>query len=255
MIDTHTHLYAEELAADREKMIAKAVAGGVKKMLMPNIDSSSIEPMLEVERQFGAHCLPMMGLHPCYVLPETVDAELKTVETWLKSRSFCGLGEIGIDLHWRQDTLELQKMAFETQLQWAMDYNLVVSVHCRKGFEVILGVLQKYGANPKCRGVLHCFGGSVAQAQELISYGFLLGIGGVVTYKKSGLSEVLQSIDLQHIVLETDAPYLAPVPHRGQRNESGYLGIIAQKVAEIYGKTLAEIDAITTENAEKMFAI
>jgi TatD DNase family protein len=250
MTDTHTHLYDKIFVENDCKSIKNAINAGVNTMLMPNIDSTSIAGMLDIEQKFEGNCWAMMGLHPCYVLPESIENELKIVENWLQKRAFCAIGEIGIDLHWRTDTLAIQQRAFETQLQWAIDYDVPVSIHCRKGFDIILETLGRYTQkSSKCRGVLHCFSGNVTQAQTLI------GIGGVVTYKKSGLDDVLQHIDLQHIVLETDAPYLAPVPYRGQTNHSGYVLHVAQKLADIYQKSVGEIEAITTANARRIFGV
>jgi TatD DNase family protein len=251
IIDTHTHLYAEEFASDRAAVIRKAMANGVQRFYLPNIDSTSVEPMLTLEAQFPENCFPMMGLHPCHV-NASVQTELKVVKEWLARRKFIGVGEIGIDLYWDKTFLKEQEMAFATQLQWAMDYNYPVSIHCREAFNEIYNVLSGFDKLPKA--VFHCFSGTLEQAEKILALGnFKLGIGGVVTFKNSGLDKVVEQLDTRHFVLETDAPYLAPAPFRGKRNEPAYLAEIAKKVAQLKNLTFEEVSRITSENAESIF--
>lgn len=250
-IDTHTHLYSEEFNADRANVIKKAISAGVTKLYLPNIDSSSVEGMLELEKTYPENCFPMMGLHPCSV-NENVEAELKLVEEWLSKRKFSAVGEIGLDLYWDKTFFEQQKMAFQKQIDWALHYDLPIVIHCRDAFDEIFEILASYQQLPK--GIFHCFSGTLEQAQKLISFNkFKLGIGGVVTFKNSGLDKVVELIDMKHLVLETDSPYLAPVPFRGKRNESGYLMMIAEKVAQLKNSSIAEVAEITTKNAEEIF--
>lgn len=250
-IDTHTHLYSEEFNSDRTHIIKKAINSGVKKLYLPNIDSTSIEGMLQLENEFPDNCFPMMGLHPCSV-NDNVEQELKIVEEWLGKRKFCAVGEIGIDLYWDKTFFEQQKMAFKKQIDWAMQYDLPIVIHCRDAFDEIFEILRSYTQLPN--GIFHCFSGNLEQANKIISLGkFKLGIGGVVTFKNAGLDKVVEQLDMQHLVLETDSPYLAPVPFRGKRNESGYLMMIAEKVATLKNLTIAEVAEITTKNANEVF--
>lgn len=250
-IDTHTHLYSEEFNHDRSQVIKKAIGAGVKKLFLPNIDSASIEGMLQLEKDYPENCFPMMGLHPCSV-NENVDQELKIVEEWLGKRKFCAVGEIGIDLYWDKTFFEQQKMAFQKQIDWALQYDLPIVIHCRDAFNEIFDVLSANKKLPK--GIFHCFSGNLEQANKIIELGFKLGIGGVVTFKNSGLDKVVEQLDMQHLVLETDSPYLAPAPFRGKRNESSYLMMVAEKVAQLKNSTIAEVAEITTKNAEEIFA-
>lgn len=251
-IDTHTHLYSEEFNTDRTHIIKKAITSGVKKMYLPNIDSTSIEAMLQLENEFPENCFPMMGLHPCSV-NENVESELKLVEEWLGKRKFCAVGEIGIDLYWDKTFFEQQKMAFKKQIDWALKYELPIVIHCRDAFDEIFEILNSYNKLPK--GIFHCFSGNLEQANKIISLNkFKLGIGGVVTFKNSGLDKVVEQIDMSHLVLETDSPYLAPVPFRGKRNESGYLVMIAEKVAALKNLSIAEVAEVTSNNADKIFS-
>lgn len=251
-IDTHTHLYAEEFNPDRTHIIKKAITSGVKKMFLPNIDSTSIDGMLQLEKEFPENCIAMMGLHPCSV-NENVEAELKLVEEWLGKRKFCAVGEIGIDLYWDKTFFAQQQMAFKKQIDWALQYQYPIVIHCRDAFDEIFEILTSYQKLPK--GIFHCFSGNLEQASKIISLGgFKLGIGGVVTFKNSGLDKVVEQLDMQHLVLETDSPYLAPNPFRGKRNESGYIIQIAQKIGEIKNLSIAEVGEITTKNAEEIFS-
>jgi TatD DNase family protein len=251
-IDTHTHLYSEEFNADRANVIKKAISAGVTKLYLPNIDSTSIDGMLALEKEYPQNCFPMMGLHPCSV-NENVEAELNLVGDWLAKRKFSAVGEIGIDLYWDKTFFEQQKMAFKKQIDWALQYDLPIVIHCRDAFDEIFEILTAYPKLPK--GIFHCFSGNLEQANKIIEHTqFKLGIGGVVTFKNSGLDKVVEQIDMKHLVLETDSPYLAPVPFRGKRNESGYLIMVAEKVAQIKNSSIAEVAEITTKNAEEIFS-
>jgi len=253
IIDTHTHLYAEEFDKDRKVLIEKAINNGVKKFYLPNIDSSSINGMLELEKDFPENCFAMMGLHPCSV-KENVEEELKIVEVWLAKRKFVGVGEIGIDLYWDKTFLAQQQLAFKTQMEWALKYDLPIVIHCRDSFNEIYEILISFDKLPKA--IFHCFSGNVEQANKIIALGnFKLGIGGVITFKNSGLDKVVEQIDLEHLVLETDAPYLAPVPFRGKRNEPSYILEVARKVAEIKSVSMTDVSEITAKNAEFIFGV
>ena len=250
-VDTHTHLYAEEFNGDRKEMIEKAITAGVSKFYLPNIDSTSIEGMLQLEKDFPGVCMPMMGLHPCSVNAR-VEEELKIVEDWLQKRKFSAIGEIGIDLYWDKTFFEQQKMAFRKQIDWVLQYHYPIVIHCRDAFDEIYEVLASYKTLPK--GIFHCFSGNLEQAEKVISLKtFKLGIGGVVTFKNSGLDKVVEQLDLKHIVLETDSPYLAPVPYRGKRNESAYLINVAEKVCGLKNVSMKQLAEITTKNASEIF--
>ncbi len=249
--DTHIHLYAEEFDSDRETLILEAIQEDVGHFYLPNIDSSSIDGMLRLEKQFPQNCFAMMGLHPCSV-KENWKEEMKIVESWLEKRKFVAIGEMGIDLYWDKTFVEEQKEVFRQQILLANQYSLPVVIHSRDSFEMIYELLQERPKEGPC-GIFHCFTGNADQAQRAIDLGFYLGIGGVLTFKNSGLDKVVENIDLRHLVLETDAPYLAPTPFRGKRNIPVYLKMIAEKLAMIHGKTLEEIGKITSENATKIF--
>lgn len=259
LIDTHTHLYEEQFNDDRTAMIQRALDAGVTKMLVPNVDSTTISGMMNLVHQFPEHIFPMMGLHPCYVKPETWKQELDIVRKFLFdddkkiSNPFIAVGEIGIDLYWDKSTLEIQKQAFELQCDLALEMQLPVAIHSRDSTHILIDILKKRKVNP--RGVFHCFTGSYEEAQEILKLGFYLGIGGVVTYKNTHLRETLARIPLEKIVLETDAPYLPPVPHRGKRNESAYTKLVAETLCTVYGKGLEEIAAVTSQNASDLFGI
>ncbi|PHN02097.1 hydrolase TatD [Flavilitoribacter nigricans DSM 23189 = NBRC 102662] len=252
MIDTHAHLYSKKFESDRSEMIERAVAQGVEQFYLPNIDSSSIEGMLELESTYPNRCFAMMGLHPCSV-QENYEEELAIVRSWLDKRSFCAIGEIGIDLYWDKSTLPIQEKAFKTQIDWALEFDVPIVIHARESTEEILAILETI-EDERLRGIFHCFTGDAGQAQRAIDLGFHLGIGGVLTFKNAGLDKTIADIDLKHLVLETDAPYLAPVPKRGKRNESAYVYFVAEKLSEIKSISLEEIAKVTTANAEKIFA-
>lgn len=251
IIDSHAHLYASEFDRDRDEMLKRAVEAGVEKIYLPNIDSSSISAMLQLEETYPDQCFAMMGLHPCSV-KENYQEELAIVEDWLNKRPFCAIGEIGIDLYWDKTFFEQQKEAFLLQVEWAKKRNLPIVIHSRESIDIIIELLQPF-KDDCLKGIFHCFGGSVEQANAIINLGFLIGIGGVLTFKKSGLAQTLEKVDLAHMVLETDSPYLAPTPYRGKRNESAYTRLVAEKLAEVKNTTLAEVGRITTKNAEALF--
>jgi len=251
LIDTHAHLYVEQFDKDRSEVLERAKKNGVNRVYLPNIDSSSIKAMLDLERKFPDRCFAMMGLHPCSV-KDDYEEELAVVKQWLDKRSFAAVGEIGIDLYWDTSFFEQQKDAFLRQIEWAKELDLPIVIHSREATDVIIELLQ--GVNDdKLRGIFHCFTGAVEQARAITDMGFLLGIGGVLTFKNSGLDKTIAEVDLSHLVLETDAPYLAPVPFRGKRNESSYILHIAEKLAKIKKEDMENIARITTQNALDLF--
>jgi len=251
-IDTHTHLYVEQFDEDRDSVVQECLDAGITKLLLPNIDSSSIESLHQLASSYPDICLPMMGLHPCSVT-ESFQEELDIAKSWLDKRDYIAIGEIGIDLYWDKSTLPYQVEAFKQQIEWAKELGLPIVIHARDSFDEIFEVLDEVN-DERLRGIFHCFTGTIDQAKKVLGYGdFLLGIGGVVTFKNGGLDKTLQEIDLDHLVLETDSPYLAPTPNRGKRNKSPYLTLIVDKLVDIYGKTPAEIGEITSANAVKMF--
>ena len=252
-VDTHTHLYVEEFDTDREAMLERAVKEGVTKMLLPAIDSESHGRLLELSAARPENCLPMMGLHPCYV-KENFREELRIAREYLEKGGFVGVGEIGLDFYWDRSFDEQQYLAFREQLDWAMHFNLPVSIHSRNATDECLAVVKEQQKG-KLKGVFHCFSGDLSQAQQAIDLGFKLGIGGVLTFKNGGLDKVLPTIQPEHLVLETDAPYLAPVPFRGKRNEPAYLKYVVEKLALLYGMTETNIAAICTTNAKNLFGI
>ncbi len=254
LIDTHTHLFSAEFQADQTEVVETAIKSGVQKMLLPNIDRRSIEPMYDLCARFPNHCYPMMGLHPGSVGAQW-EEELEVIRTFLFSRKNIAVGEIGMDLYWDKTYIEEQKKAFRMQIAWAKELKLPIVIHARQAFNEIFKIVDEMN-DADLTGVFHCFSGSVQQAVKIATYGgFKLGIGGVLTYKKSGLVDVLQEIPLDMMVLETDAPYLTPTPHRGKRNESAYLLYVAQKLAEVKGISIEEVAHITTQNARELFQL
>ena len=253
MIDTHTHLYSEEFDKDRAEMIARAKAAGVTRCFIPAIDSSYTERMFQLKNEYPDYVFLMNGLHPCNV-KENYKEELTHVENLMPTHSFCAIGEIGIDLYWDKTFLKEQQDAFAWQIQLAKKHQLPIVIHCREAFEEVFEVLESEKGDDLF-GIFHCFSGTEAQAHRAIGYGLHLGIGGVVTFKNGNIDKFLRNIDLQHIVLETDSPYLAPVPYRGKRNESAYIVQVADKLSDIYELPVDEIKRITTENATKIFKI
>lgn len=253
LTDTHTHLYSDSFAEDREVMIQRAIDTGVKRFFIPAIDSGYIKAMYELESNHPQEVFLMMGLHPTSV-KHNYEEELLVVEKQFKERSFVAVGEIGIDLYWDTSTLEIQRIAFKRQIQLAKKYKLPIVIHCRDAFDEIFEVLETE-ADENLFGIFHCFTGTLQQAQRAISLNMKLGIGGVVTFKHGKIDTFLNQIDLKHIVLETDSPYLAPAPHRGKRNESSYLALICRKVSEIYGISEEKIAEITTMNSRDVFGV
>lgn len=253
LTDTHTHLYSEEFDQDRHEMMQRAINAGVSRFFIPAIDSNHTLAMYDLEQKYPDQVFLMMGLHPTYVKDNYLE-ELQHVETELASRKFYAVGEIGIDLYWDKTHLKEQQIAFRQQIQWAKKYHLPIVIHCREAFEEIFEILEEE-KSPELFGIFHCFTGTYEQALQAISYNMLLGIGGVATFKNGKIDQFLHKIDLQHIVLETDAPYLAPIPFRGKRNESSYLLQVASKLASIYQLSVVEIAQITTENSKRVFGI
>jgi TatD DNase family protein len=251
LIDTHCHLYSTEFDADIDDVIARSISIGVKKFYLPAIDSSTHTNMLLLEQKFPKTCIAMMGLHPCSV-NENYQQELDIVANFMAQRSFAAVGEIGLDYYWDKTFAQQQQIAFTTQIELALQYKLPVVIHTRKAMQQTIDIVKQYSGKG-LSGIFHCFSGSYEEAVKIIDAGFYLGIGGVVTYKNAGLAEVLKKIDVKYLVLETDAPYLAPVPFRGKRNESSYLTFVVQKIAEITSFSEEEIAAVTTANAAKVF--
>ena len=251
LIDTHSHIYLTEFETDRAQMFERAEKEGIRKILMPAIDSSTHGAMLKLEEDNPAACLSMMGLHPCSV-KENPDAELRIVRDFLEKRIFIAVGETGLDFYWDKTFIEQQYQAFRQQIEWALHYDIPVVIHSRYSIDECIKVVEEHQTG-KLKGVFHCFSGNIKQAQQIIDLGFYLGIGGVLTFKNSGLDAVMGKINLDNVVLETDAPYLAPVPFRGKRNEPAYLKYVVEKLAGIKKLSIEEIASVTTENAEKLF--
>lgn len=253
IIDTHCHLYLDEFKDDIEEVIKRAEREGVRQFYLPAIDSSEIDNLLLLEERFPGKCIAMMGLHPCSV-KENYKDELATVKEWLENRKFAAVGEIGLDFYWDKAFTKQQYEAFRKQIEWSLQYHLPIVIHSRDAMQETIEVVKEYSAKG-VKGIFHCFGGSYQNAKDILDAGFYLGIGGVLTYKKSGLSEVLEKIDLKHLVLETDSPYLTPVPFRGKRNESSYIKYVVEKLAIIKKVSMKEVAAITTVNAQKIFGL
>jgi TatD DNase family protein len=251
MIDTHCHLYVAEILQDIEEIMDRAQNAGVAKFYLPAIDRSTHQQMMKLEERYPEVCYSMIGLHPCSVNND-LRMELEEIETLLKTRKFAAIGETGLDFYWDTSFIKEQYEALTQQIEWALTYDLPLVLHTRNATQETIDVVKKYKGRG-LRGIFHCFGGSLQEANQIIENNFLLGIGGVLTYKNSGLAEVIKEVDLSNIVLETDAPYLAPVPYRGKRNESSYLPEIAKKLAEIKSLSLEEVNLVTTSNAKKMF--
>jgi len=251
--DTHTHLYSEAFDDDRAEMINRAIDANVKRFFIPAIDSAYTESMFQLEKAFPDHVFLMMGLHPTHV-KENYKEELAHVEAQLASRSFYAIGEIGIDLYWDKTTLDIQIEAFRHQIKLAKQYQLPIVIHCRDAFDEIFEVLEQEKSE-NLYGIFHCFTGNLEQAHRAISFNMKLGIGGVVTFKNGKIDQFINQIDLKHIVLETDSPYLAPKPFRGKRNESAHINKVLEKLSELYEKSEEEIANITTENSKNVFGI
>ena len=251
--DTHTHLYSEQFDLDRDQMIQRAIDAGVYRFFIPAIDSTCTQAMFDLEKNHPGHVFLMMGLHPTYVKDNYLE-ELQHVESELAKRKFYAVGEIGIDLFWDKTHLKEQQIAFRKQIQLAKQYKLPIVIHCRDAFDEIFQILEEE-KSPELIGIFHCFTGTYEQALQAISYNMKLGIGGVVTFKNGKIDQFLSKIELKHLVLETDSPYLAPIPFRRKRNESSYLVAVVDKLAQIYSLSAIEIAAITTENSKVVFGI
>lgn len=252
IIDSHCHLYLPEFQNDVDEVIHRAKSVGVEKFLLPNIDSSTISPLKELSNKYSQNCFPMMGLHPTSVNAD-FEKELSVIEKELKTGNYIAVGEIGIDLYWDKTFVDQQKHVFRKQIVLAKEMNLPIVIHARESFNEIFEIVEELN-DDRLTGIFHCFTGNEKDAERIIDFaGFKMGIGGVVTFKNGGLDKFLSNVDLQHIVLETDSPYLAPVPHRGKRNESSYLSEIINKLADIYSKSTEEIAEITTKNCLDLF--
>ena len=251
LIDTHTHLYVREFREDIDSVVERAINEGVEKFYLPAIDSSENDALLELEKKFPGKMYAMAGLHPCSV-KENYKEELAAIEQQLSQREFAAIGETGLDFYWDTTFTKQQYESLHTQAEWAIQYKLPLVLHTRNAIQETIDVIKEY-KETGLTGIFHCFSGTLSNAKEIIDSGFLLGIGGVVTFKNSGLAEVIKDIDLKYLVLETDAPYLAPSPYRGKRNESSYLKYIVQKIAEIKDLTVEEVAAQTTKNANEIF--
>ncbi len=252
-VDTHNHLYLEQFDRDRDEAVERALQAGVKYMLLPNVDEETSGPLLQLHEKYPQSCLPMMGLHPTSVRPG-FEKTLNVMKARFADMKFCAVGETGIDLYWDKTYFDLQVQSFRTQIEWAIEFDLPLVIHSRNSVNEIMGVLDEYRGT-KLKGVMHCFPGDTRQAKWFTDLGFLLGIGGVVTYKKSAMAEVVKEIPLEKIILETDAPYLPPVPYRGKRNEPAYIPFIAEKIAELKGVSSEEVARKTTQAAHSLFRI
>ena len=254
-IDTHAHLYSEEFKDDRNNVVENAMQNGVTKMLLPNISSQYTTSMMDLCQKYPKNCFPMMGLHPCDVKKDTMEKELLHVKEMLEKVRFIAVGEIGLDLHWDKTTLEIQKEAFIFQIELAKKYRLPIAIHVRDSFLEAIEIVEKLN-DEDLSGVFHCFTGNEEDAKRITDLGnFYLGIGGVLTFKNAGVDKTIEKIDMKHLILETDAPYLSPTPFRGKRNESKYIVNIAKKLSEIKGIKMEEIASITTKNAQNLFNI
>jgi TatD DNase family protein len=253
LIDTHAHLYVKEFAEDIDQVMERASEEGVEKFLLPAIDSTETKAMLDLETRFPGRCIAMMGLHPCYV-KENYEQELAHVRSWLDRRPFAAVGEIGLDYYWDRAYDTQQKQAFKTQIEWANEFKLPIVIHSRESIDDCIALVKEHKSD-SLTGIFHCFTGNYEQANRIIELGFYLGIGGVITYKKTELPGILSQISLEHLVLETDSPYLPPMPFRGKRNESSYLKYIAARLAEVKNTDVEAVASVTTANAQKIFGI
>ncbi len=253
LIDTHSHIYSEDYNGEIDEVMQRAFETGVNKIILPNIDSSSIKKMLNLSLRYKNQCFPLMGIHPTSV-NEDFEEELEVLEYWLNKQKFFGIGEIGIDLYWDVTFREEQEYVFKKQLSYASNLNLPISIHTRDSFDVAFDIIERGNYN-NLRGSFHCFTGTADQAKLAVKKGFKIGVGGIVTFKNSGIAEMISQLQPNDLLLETDSPYLAPSPHRGKRNESANLILVAKKVAEIFDMPLEEIERITTTNAEDLFGI
>lgn len=253
-IDTHSHIYSEDFDADRAETVQRAKEAGVQHIILPNCDSSTLAPMLALKAEYPGYCHAAIGLHPTSVKTD-YEAELAMVRAELMFNKYVAVGEIGIDLYWDKTFLDQQIKAFQQQIEWALEYKLPVIIHVRDSFRETMNALAPYKSKG-LKGVFHSFTGTIDEAQEIIAFGgFKLGINGIVTFKNSGLAAVVEQIALEHILLETDSPYLTPAPHRGKRNESAYVSLVCKKLAEVYNCSTEQIDSQTTQNALALFGI
>ncbi|MEO6523943.1 MAG: TatD family hydrolase [Mucilaginibacter sp.] len=253
LTDTHTHLYYETDIEKRDALIQRCLDKNIDRLFLPNVDSASVAQVFALVDAFPNNCFAMLGLHPCDVKADW-ETELGLIMAAKADHKIYAIGEIGIDLYWDKTTLPEQQKAFKKQIQWAKDLDLPINIHCRDAFDEVYAILLEEN-DEKLRGIFHCFGGTLEQAEKLIALRFYLGIGGVVTYKNAGLDKIVEQIALNHIVLETDSPYLTPVPYRGKPNESSYLVYVAQKIADLHQVSLEELATITTENSFKIFGV
>ncbi|MEQ8471665.1 MAG: TatD family hydrolase [Marinoscillum sp.] len=251
LVDSHAHIYTKEFKEDISDVIGRAKEQGVERIYMPNIDHESIDDMLTLADKYPGYCVPMMGLHPCSV-GKDFEKQLYEVETFLDKGGFCAVGEMGTDLYWDKTFFEQQKEAFKIQSDLALKHMLPIVIHCRESIDETIALAKPF-AERGLKGVFHCFTGSVDQANEIVGMGFKLGLGGVATFKKGGLEPVIENISLDHILLETDSPYLAPTPHRGKRNEPAYVKLVCEKIASVLGKEVVEIGEITSRNSKTLF--
>ncbi len=249
LIETHAHIYLKEFANDLSEIIDKAKEEGVEKIYMPNVDHTTIDDMLEVAAKYPDFCIPMMGLHPCSVT-KNFEKNLYEVEDWLKKADFAAVGEIGTDLYWDKTFWPQQQEAFKIQAELATTYNLPLVIHCRETIDETIKLVKETNSHT---GIFHCFTGDIDQADKIIKQGFKIGLGGVATFKNGGLTPVMEEVEMKNIVLETDSPYLAPVPYRGKRNEPSYIKLVAQKIADVKGVSIEEVAEETSQNALKLF--
>lgn len=250
-IDTHSHIYDTGFQEDMDAVMVAAKSVGIEKIYMPGIDSTCIDDMMGMETKYPGFCIPMMGLHPCYV-KENYQEELAIVEGWLTKRKFAAIGEIGLDYYWDKTFAKEQQLVFEKQMQWGLDYGLPINIHTRNAMGETIEMVKPF-AKKGLKGIFHCFSGSKESAEQIVEMGFLLGLGGVLTYKNAGVAEAVVDIPMEFLVLETDAPYLPPVPYRGKRNEPAFMVEVAKKLAEIKNIPLHEVGEITSGNAERIF--
>lgn len=253
MIETHAHIYAEQFKDDIEEVLERSQEAGIEKIVMPNIDHTSIDGMMELEEENPGFCLATMGLHPCSV-NKGFEKELYIIEGWLNKRDFVAIGEMGTDLYWDKTFIDQQVEAFKIQVDWAKKFRKPIIIHCRESLDMTIDLVESLKTDD-LTGVFHCFNGTVEQAERIVGLDFYLGLGGVTTFKNSGMDQVVPKLDLDRILLETDSPYLAPTPNRGKRNEPSYLELIAQKIADYREMSLAELKTQTTDNANKLFKL
>jgi TatD DNase family protein len=250
-VDSHSHIYSEEFSSDRDEVISRALKAGISKIVLPNIDSSTLKPMLDLADSNSQLFIPLLGLHPTSV-KEDFRKELEILEYWFGKRKFAGIGEIGIDLYWDKTFINEQIDVFRIQIDWAKKMRVPIVIHMRDSFQEVIEVLQQK-KDASLKGVFHSFTGNIEQAAQVIDLGFKIGIGGIVTFKNSGLDTTVQRIDLENILLETDSPWLAPVPHRGRRNEPAFITAVAAKIASLHETSIDEVARITTQNAQQLF--